>query len=132
MEYAHDKDRSTGQILQDIIAHGQEIIRGEVRLAKAEIKEEATKAGKAAAMFAVGGVCAAIALGFVLWTIAYGLSGFMPMWAATLCIALLLGVTAAVLISLGRKRIQDVNPKPEKTIENVKENIEWAKHQTRS
>jgi hypothetical protein len=54
----------------------------------------------------------------------------MPDWAAALLVGLALGIAAAVLISKGRARLHV--PTPDKTIENVKENVEWMKNQTKS
>jgi hypothetical protein len=55
----------------------------------------------------------------------------MPAWAAALCVALLAGIGAAVMFSSGRKALKEVNAKPEKTIESVKENVAWLKDQTK-
>jgi hypothetical protein len=54
----------------------------------------------------------------------------MPDWAAALLVALALGIAAAVLLAKGRANLR--MPVPDKTIENVKENVEWMKNQTRS
>jgi hypothetical protein len=36
-----------------------------------------------------------------------------------------------VLYGRGRKQLREVNPKPERTIETLKEDVQWAKNQTR-
>ncbi len=58
------------------------------------------------------------------------LAQFMPSWAATLLIGIVLGIAAFVMITNGKGRLRV--PTPEKTIENLKENVEWVKNQTRS
>ena len=57
----------------------------------------------------------------------------MPAWAAALIVTGLWAAVAGVLVLQGRKKMQEMgNPVPEQTIETVKEDIEWAKHPTKS
>jgi len=93
------------------------------------LRDEASKTARAGAMLAAGAVLAMIAGVFLLVCIAQILDMVMPDWAAALLLALALGIPAAILISKGRQRLHV--PMPEKTIENVKENVEWMKNQTR-
>jgi uncharacterized membrane protein YqjE len=116
-------------VFRDIITNVQEMIRSEVRLARVEIREETSKTMRAGAMLGAGAVMALFAAGFLLTCIAQFLSLYMPDWAAALVVAVAMGVPGAVLIMKGRERLRV--PMPEKTIENVKENVEWMKNQTR-
>jgi membrane protein implicated in regulation of membrane protease activity len=81
-------------------------------------------------MLGAGAVLAMIAGVFLLVCIAQLLDMVMPDWAAALIMTLALGIPAAILISKGRERLH--MPMPEKTIDNVKENVEWMKNQTKS
>ena len=128
---ANSLERSFSDVIQDIIDNVQRIIRSEVRLAKVEIQEETSKAGKAASVLAAGVVLGAYALGFLLLSGVYGLSQVMAPWLAALTVTIGVGVAAAVCIMVGRKRLKSVHPKPEKTIQTMKENLEWAKNQTK-
>ena len=40
-------ERSAGDIIQDVMRDVSEVVRGEVRLAKAEVNEKVSQAGKA-------------------------------------------------------------------------------------
>jgi len=124
-------DRPVSQVVQDIFANVQEIVRSEVRLAKTEITEEISQATRAGVYLATGGVCAAYALGFLLWSAAFALQQVTPVWLAPLLVGLVVAVAAGVLIVVGRNRMKLVNPKPEKTIASVKEDVEWVKDQTK-
>jgi uncharacterized membrane protein len=124
-------NRSSGEIIQDLLENVQEILRSEVRLAKAEITQEAKKAARSVAISAGGAILAIFALGLVLWAAVYALSLVLPMWAAALIIGVLVGIIAGAMIAAGRTRMKQVNPKPETTIRSVKENVEWVKNQTR-
>ena len=126
-----NEDRSFSTVLEDIVGNIQGIIRSEVRLAKAEVQEEAGKAGKAARLLGVGAVLAFYATGFLFLTCVYALETAVDPWLAGLIVTLLVGIGAAVLVKAGLKRMKRVDPLPEKTIQTVKENFEWAKNQTK-
>ena len=123
--------RSIADVLQDILANVQTIIRSEVRLAKTEITEEATKAGKAAGMLAGGAVAALFTAWLLLLTILFALATVIPIWSAALLLFVILAVVTAVLRTAGKKRFTAVHAAPEKTIETMKENVEWVKSQTK-
>jgi uncharacterized membrane protein YqjE len=127
MEYA----RSIAGVLQDILTNVQTIIRAEVRLAKAEVRDEASKALSSAVWLFAGAVAAVCALTFALWTIVYALATVWPMWAAALAVALVLAVAAAVLITAGMKRLKRVNPVPRQTMDTIRENAEWVRQSIR-
>jgi uncharacterized membrane protein YqjE len=132
-QYAYDqagRERPITEIFRDIVGNVQEMVRSEVRLARVEFRDEASKTARAGAMLAAGAVLGMIAGVFVLICIAQLLDMVMPDWAAALLMAVALGTPAAIMVSKGRQRLH--MPMPEKTIENVKENVEWMKNQTKS
>ena len=124
------RERSMADVLKDIIANVQEMIRSEVRLAKAELREESTRALAGAKLLGIAAGLGLFATAFLLTGVALLLALVMPAWMATLLMAVLLGVPAAILFAKGRTQI--TVPAPHKTIDNVKENVEWMKNQTRS
>jgi uncharacterized membrane protein YqjE len=123
-------DRSLTDVLQNIIRNVQEIVRAEVRLAKTEIIEEATKAKTAGLFLGVGAVAAIFATLFLLLTIVYALTRVMPDWAAALTVGAALAIVASIVLSTGVKRFKEVRA-PERTVETIKENVEWAKQQNK-
>ena len=122
--------RSVGDLLGKVTTDLSTLMRQEVELAKVEIKEEATKAGKASGMLAGAGAVGYLVLVFLALTLMFGLDAAMPIGWAALITAAVLGVVAAVLFVLGRKRLQQVNPKPEQTVETLKEDVQWAKNRS--
>ena len=121
-------ERSVPEVLHDIVSNIQEIGRSEFRLAKREIKEQVSKAAKPAATLAMGIVLAMYAFGFMLLTIVYVLATVVSAWLAALLVTAVVAVVALVLVTAGKDRLKRVKP-PEKTIETLKENVEWAKNQ---
>jgi len=124
-------DRSVSDVLQDIIRNIQDIVRSEVRLAKTEVREEVAKARDASVLIGVGALSGTFSAFFLLSSIVYALSRIVPDWAAALIVGIALAIATGVLLSKGAERFRHVHPAPDKTIESLKENVEWAKRQAK-
>jgi uncharacterized membrane protein YqjE len=118
-------------LLQEIIGNVQGIVRSEVRLAKAEVREDVSTVARAAGLLVAGVVLGIYALGIILLFVVYALRGPLPDWAAALIVGLLVAVVAGVLVMLGLRRIRSVNPAPDQTIHSIKEDVQWVRHRTR-
>lgn len=119
--------RSFSDVFQDIVRDIHEIIRAEFRLAKAELRDEASQASASIAIMAAGAFAAAFALQFLFWAITFALALVMPMWAATLIVTAALGISGAVLLSVGRYRFRRTQVTPIRTVATFKENVEWVR-----
>jgi hypothetical protein len=125
------RDRPLSDVLQDILGSLQEMIRAEVRLAKAELTDDA-KHVAISSLWVVGAAVGGLAaLSFGLWSAAYGLGHVMPMWGATLSVALVLAIVATASAVTGLRNWREVRLGPERTIETVKENVEWMKRSSK-
>jgi uncharacterized membrane protein YqjE len=122
--------RSIPEILQDVLTNIQDIVRAEVRLAKAELGEELKRARSGGLLIGVGAVAAIFSTLFVLLACVYALSLVVPNWAAALIVAVAVGVAAAVTLGLGLKRLKTIQAAP-KTAASLKENVQWAKQLTK-
>jgi uncharacterized membrane protein YqjE len=123
--------RTMSEVLQDIVANIQEIVRSEFRLAKVEIHEETTKAVRSSIPLVMGILLLLYALGFILLAVVHALSLVVDAWLAALIVGFGVLVISMILVSVGRKRFKQVKVVPEKTVVTVKENVQWAKHQIR-
>jgi len=111
---------SVGQLMSDISRDMSTLIRQEVALAKAELRQEGSKAGKAAGMLGGAGLAGYFLLLFLSLALARAL--FEPLgngWSHLL-VGALWGLLAAALFVLGRQKMRQVN-KPEQTMETVSE-----------
>ena len=126
-------ERSLGEIVGDIASDLSTLVRQEIDLAKTEIKQEATKAGKGAGMLGGAGLAGYLALLFASLTLMFALYQLIGglVWAA-LIVAVLWAVVGAVLASSGRKQLKKVDPKLEATTQTLKEDAQWAKHPTQA
>jgi hypothetical protein len=121
--------RSVGELIGEVASDLSKLMRQELELAKVEMKAEASKAGKGAGMLAGAGVAGHLLLIFISLALMFGLTALFDMdlgWSA-LIVAVLWGIVAAVLAASGRKKLREVNPKPERTVETLKEDAQWAK-----
>jgi cytochrome c biogenesis protein CcdA len=123
-------ERTITDVVQDIIANVHDIVRSEFRLARTEVHEEIARARSAGLLLAIGAVASMFSVLFLLLAGVYGLSRVLPDWAAALIVATAVAIVAALTLAAGIKRLKTVQPAP-KTAESVKENIQWAKQQTR-
>jgi uncharacterized membrane protein YqjE len=120
-------DESVGRIVSQLTTDLGQLTRQELALAKAELQVEAKKAGKGAGL--LGGAAFAgwmVAL-FVSLTVMWALDEAMDLVWAALIVAALWAVVAAVLAMTGRKELREVDPKPDQTVESLKEDAKWLK-----
>jgi uncharacterized membrane protein YqjE len=122
--------RSIPDILHDVLANIQDIVRAEVRLAKAELGEELNAARSGALLIGAGAIAAIFSALFLLLACVYALGRVVPNWAAALIVAAAVGVAAAVTLGLGLKRFKTIQAAP-KTAASLKENVRWAKELTK-
>jgi hypothetical protein len=123
-------DQSIGGLIAEVADDVSRLFRQEVELAKAEIKQEATKAGKAAGMLGGAGLAGYMVALFVSLAAMFGLDAVMPAGWAAVIVAAVWGIVAAVLFSAGRKRMKTVSPVPQQTVETLKEDAQWLRNPT--
>jgi tetrahydromethanopterin S-methyltransferase subunit G len=127
------RDRSTGELVKDLSEQASRLVRQEVELAKAEMAEKGKKAGAGIGMLAGAAVAGLLMLGALTAFLILALDEGMDAWLAALLVTVLWGVVAGVLALVGREKLREMGtPVPAKTVESVKEDIEWLKHPTRS
>jgi hypothetical protein len=128
---ARPRDESIGQLIGEVAGDVSKLFRQEVALAKAELKEEAAKAGKAGGMLAGAGFAGYMVAVLLSLAAVFGLGEVMPLgWAAVL-IAVVWAIVGGALYAMGRKRMKDVDPTPHQTIETLREDAQWVRGQTR-
>ena len=120
-------DASPGQLASEVAKDLSTLVRQEIALAKAELQQEAKTAGVAAGAFGGAGFAGYFVLLFASLAAMFGLDAIMPLgWAALVVTGIWL-VIAAVLAVVGRSKVKQINPKPERTVETVKEDVQWLK-----
>jgi hypothetical protein len=123
---AENIDRPFRDVLHDIVGNVQEIVRSEIHLATAEIRQEGKKAALGARVFGAGALLCAYAGGVLVLALVYALSLVVAPWLAAAAVAVATGILGGTLILLGKKQLQQVDMPPPRTTDTLKENIEWA------
>ena len=104
--YDNRSTASVGELLADVSRDFSTLIRQEVELAKAEVKESATKAGKGAGMFAGAGLGGHMVLLFLSVALWWGLGDATGHAMSALIVAVIWAAIAAVLAVMGRKELK--------------------------
>ena len=123
-------DRAVSEVVQEILDDVQELLHAEVRLATAEVRQDARQAVSGVWLTA-GVVAAGSAWMLTLWVVVFALANAMPLWAATLTSGLVLGAAAGALAAFGWVRLKRLQPLLGRSAASVKENLEWLKQSTR-
>ncbi len=124
------EDQSIGSLIAEVADDVSRLFRQEVELATAEIKQEATKAGKAAGMLGAAGFAGYMTVLLLSFAIVYALANVMDHGWAFLIVAVIWGIVGAVLFANGKKKAQNVSPMPNRTVETLKEDAKWLKNPT--
>jgi hypothetical protein len=112
---------SVGALIGEVTRDISTLMRQELDLAKLEMKAEAKKAGQGAGMFGAAGFAGYMVLMFLSIALWWALSHLVGHSWSALIVAILWGVVGAVAFVMGRKKFQEVNPKPERTVETLQQ-----------
>jgi hypothetical protein len=127
------REQPIGELLKQLANESTTLMRQELELAKAEMREKAGKAGPGFGMWGAAGVVGLLAAGALTAFLILALDGVMPNWLAALLVGLVYAAIAGVLYASGKHRVEEAGSAvPQKTIESVKEDVQWAKHPTTS
>ncbi|MHA7155908.1 phage holin family protein [Arthrobacter sp. TMN-50] len=113
-------NESLGSLLTDVSRDLSTLMRQELELAKAELRESGTKAGKGAGMLAGAGVAGHFVLLFLSLALMWALAELVHLGWAALIVAVIWGIIAAVLALTGKKELKSVRGLPD-TAATIKE-----------
>lgn len=123
-EQAVAREEPVGELVQRASQQLTELVRGELRLAQAEMKEKGKLYGKGGGLFGGAGLVGFLTLQALVATAIAGLAVPLPVWAAALIVTVVLGAVTAVLALTGKKEIgQAAPPTPEQTIDSVQADV---------
>ncbi|WP_323180754.1 MULTISPECIES: phage holin family protein [unclassified Streptomyces] len=113
-----------GELVQRASEQLTELVRGEMKLAQAEMQEKGKRYGKSGGLFGGASLAGFLMLQALVAAVIAALALLLPVWAAALIVTAVLGVIAAVLALSGKQQIgKAAPPTPQSTIENVKADV---------
>lgn len=124
-----EADASLGELFAGLSSDMSSLLRDELSLAKVELKEEVTKVGRAGGMLGGAALAGYMTIVLLSFAAAWGLAEVMAVGWAFLIVAAAWAAAAGLLYLRGRDQLQSVHPKPEQTIDTLKEDVQWAKNQ---
>lgn len=132
-----DQHSLTG-LVKGILTDLGDLIRQEIRFARAEIKTDLQKTKEATAVLACGAAVAVLGTFLLAWMLVYLLHwltipadaalrdpGGIPLWGCFGIVGAVLLAIGAALIMAGKKKFDSFSPLPDETAKTVKENVEW-------
>ncbi|GAA4226436.1 phage holin family protein [Actinomadura meridiana] len=117
-------EAGTGELVKQAAQQASGLMRAELRLAVAELKDKARHAGTGAGMFGGAALVALYGVAVLLAAAVAGIAVTLPVWAAALIIGGFLMLVAGVLAMLGRAQVRRATPpKPERAMVGAKQTV---------
>jgi len=134
MAYEREPDTSMSQLISGIVGDAQDLVRKEIALARQEVREELGAAKDAGIKLSIAGAVLAVGGLLVVLALAQGIADLFnwPTWAGYALVGVILAIAGGILLSAAQRQIKNIHPVPERTIETMKENVEWIKDRTTS
>jgi hypothetical protein len=110
---------SVGDLIGNVTRDLSTLMRQELALAQAELKQEATRTAKGGGAMAGAALAAYFVLLFLSVALWAGLSNVMDAGWAALIVALIWAGITAILFITGRSKLRQVHTTPERTVETL-------------
>jgi hypothetical protein len=124
-------ERSLGELFAELSEKTSTLVKKEIELAKHEVTRSATTVIRESAMAIVGGVVAYAGAIVVLIGLAWLLVELgLPAWLGFLIVGGIVLAIGAFLAYRAMQAMKKVSVVPERTVETIKQDVEWAKEQT--
>ncbi len=119
-------DIPLADVLRRTIYDAQDLVRGEIALARAELRQEFRRLRAGAVALASGALAALLAVVFLLTAAAWGLADGLdwPVWGGFAVVGAVLAVIGALLLVSARRRLTRERHM-QLTVDTIKENAQW-------
>jgi membrane protein len=118
------RDQSVSELFQRLSQQMATLVREEIRLAQAELKEKGKKAGIGVGLFGAAGLVGLYAAGAAVAGIVLLIAQAVATWIAAFITAGALAVIAAVMALAGKSKVEEATPpKPDAAIQSVQADV---------
>lgn len=122
------QDAPVGDLVKQASEEISHLVRTELRLAQAEMKQKGKRFGIGGGLFGGAGLVAVLALQAAVATAVVALALVWPLWLSALVVTVALFALAGVLTAVGRDKVrQAAPPVPKEAIDNVKTDVSHIK-----
>ncbi|CUH75658.1 phage holin family protein [Tropicibacter naphthalenivorans] len=120
--------RDAPHLLLDALDKGQDLLRAELRLARAEVTQGLEQMGKGAALYAAAGLFGLTALHALAATAVLGLMALgLGALASAAIVTLVLLAVAAILALTARSRLKNASLTPKRSLRGLRADLTTAK-----
>jgi hypothetical protein len=117
-----------GELVKQASDQISQLVRQEMRLAQAEMKQKGKRFGMGGGLFGGAGLVAFLGLQALVATAVIALDLVWPLWLSALVVMVVLFAVAGILAVVGKKQIkQGAPPAPQQAVDNVKADIAQIK-----
>ena len=99
-------DRSLGDLISEVAQDLSTLVRQELELAKAEVQQSASRAGKGVGMLGGAGIAGYFVLLFISIALWWAIGSATGLGWSAVIVAAIWAVIAAILVAVGRKSLQ--------------------------
>lgn len=123
-----ESERSVAELTRDLSEQTAVLVRKELALATAEMKEKATHAGVGAGLFGGAAIVSLLAAGALVATAILGLAELVAPWLAALIVTVILFAVAGIAALVGKREVAEATPpKPQIAAHEVSVDRETVK-----
>ena len=125
------EERSIGELFGELSQDMGLLVRQEAQLAKTEMQAKLSKVTADLVSLAAGGTVALVgglALTAFLILLLIDPIGLKP-WLSALIVGLVFGIVGWMMLQRGLKELKRTDPTPRRTVDSIKDDIQWAKEQ---
>lgn len=124
-------ERSLGDLLRELADETRMLVRQELRLARVEVREIASEAGRNAGLIAAGGFVAYAGFLALVAGLGFLLGRVMPLWLSFSLVGLVVLLVGYALYRGGRSGLRETDFSLERTTESLQEDRQWMKEEAR-
>ena len=119
---------TTGELVSRLSTQMSTLIRDEMRLAQAEVKEKGKRAGIGVGLFGGAGLIALFGVGALVAAAIIGLATAVAAWLAAVIVGVVLLAIAGLLALTGKKEVSAATPPlPQEAISGLKSDVDTLK-----
>ncbi|OPY66854.1 MAG: hypothetical protein A4E57_02598 [Syntrophorhabdaceae bacterium PtaU1.Bin034] len=126
----HLREMSVAELLRRIPEEAKLLIRSQAMLLKSEIDMKIGQSVKYSIFLLAGVIIAWLGIMAAVATVIVVIGLFIPLWASALVVTLVLLIGGGILALAGLGKLRKMEWVPRRTVETVKENIQWLQKQS--
>jgi predicted phage tail protein len=125
------EERSIGELFGELTQDMTLLVRQEIQLARVELEQKTSRVGTEVGKIATGGFVAYVgALALIAALILFLVQVVhISAWVSALVVGGILAIVGFVMLQGGVRRLKNVDMTPRRTVETIKDDVQWAKEQ---